>query len=178
MATLIIHEDTMKKAMIKTVILSLATLLLISKGMMANEKKSVDWIDFEQAITKAAKENKHIVVDFYTDWCSWCKVMDEQTYRNSEIVQYGNQKFLFAKINAESDAKISYKGQQFTCREFTAALGIRGYPATVFLNEKGEFITKISGFIQPDQFMPILEYLEGKYYDKMSFDDFMKTRKS
>ncbi|KAA3659584.1 MAG: DUF255 domain-containing protein [Calditrichaeota bacterium] len=171
-------EDKMKSTIMNIMKVIAVIMLLFSGDIVANENKSVDWVSFEEAITRAAKENKHIVVDFYTDWCKWCKVMDEQTYKNSEVVTYGNEKFLFAKINAESNTMVSYRGQQFTCRQLTAALGIRGYPATVFMNEKGEFITKISGFIQPDQFMPILEFLDGKYYDKMSFDDFMKTRKS
>lgn len=155
----------------------LFTLLVLAFGQLqANEKNSVNWVPFEDALARANKENKHIVIDFYTDWCHWCKVMDEQTYKNSDVVKFGNEKFLFAKIHAESNSIINYKGQDFTCVQFTQALGIRGYPATVFMNADGEFITKISGFIKPEQFLPILEYLDGKYYDKMSYDEFMKKR--
>ncbi len=125
---------------------------------------------------KAEKENKHIVIDFYTDWCHWCKVMDEQTYKNSDVVKMAGESFIFAKINAESSEKLSYRGQEYSYRQFAAALGVKGYPATVFLNDKGEFITKISGFVKPDQFLPLLRYFKGEYYTKMSFDDFMKKK--
>ncbi len=32
---------------------------------------------WKEVLAKAKAENKYIVVDCYTDWCGWCKVMDK-----------------------------------------------------------------------------------------------------
>lgn len=157
--------------------LGLIFFLLLFFGMQqanGNGPQKIEWLSFDKAIAKAEKENKHMVIDFYTDWCHWCKVMDEQTYKNGNVVKMAKKSFVFAKINAESNEKLTYRGQQYSYRQFAAALGISGYPATVFFNGKGEFITKVSGFVKPDKFLPILRYFEGEHYTKMSFDDFMK----
>ena len=45
-----------------------------------SHKHQVTWIGFNEGLEKAAKEKKNILVDFYTDWCHWCKVMDEKTF--------------------------------------------------------------------------------------------------
>ena len=158
-------------------LLNLLFFLSLQQGF-ANGPQKIEWLTFDKAIAKAEKENKHIVIDFYTDWCHWCKVMDEQTYKNSAVIKMGKKSFVFAKINAESNEKLTYRGQQYSYRQFAAALGVTGYPATVFFNGKGEFITKVSGFVKPEQFLPILRYFEGEHYTKMSFDDFMKKDKA
>ena len=35
-----------------------------------------DWLKFDEGMAKAKKENKSVLVDFYTDWCHWCKEME------------------------------------------------------------------------------------------------------
>ena len=47
--------------------------------------KEVVWMKFDEGIAKGSKENKNIIVDFYTDWCHWCKVMDEKTFVSTSI---------------------------------------------------------------------------------------------
>ena len=52
--------------------------------------------------------------------------------------------------------------------------GVEGFPSTIFLDSEGELITSVSGFIPADRFTLILKYLEGNWYEKMKFDDFVK----
>lgn len=161
-----------------TILIVFMVALIASAGhaQSARSKKSIQWHDFAQAVAKAKAENKLIVVDFYTDWCSWCKVMDAKTYGDSTITAFAGKKLVMAKVNAESNETVSYKGNEYTYRQLAAGFGVRGYPATIFLDASGEFITSVPGYVPAEQFLPILEFLDGKHYVKMSFEKFLEAR--
>ena len=141
----------------------------------ANE---IQWLDFDKAVATAKKERKLIVVDFYTDWCGWCKRMDKDTYGHADVVKYAREKLVMSKVNAESQEMTKYKDNDLSYQQLALGFGVRGYPATIFINENGELLTSVSGYLKPDQFLPILEFLSEGHYKNMKFEDFMQRRKS
>lgn len=161
--------------------LTLSLLTLTASLLVAdekNKKESIAWLEFEKAVATAKKERRLLVVDFYTDWCGWCKVMDRDTYANAEVVKYAKARLVMAKVNAESGALTRYKDRSLTYQQLALAFGVRGYPATVFISPEGEFLTLVSGFIAPDQFLPILEFLAEGHYKSMKYEEFLNQRKS
>ncbi|MFQ5627448.1 MAG: thioredoxin family protein, partial [bacterium] len=79
-----------------------------------DESKEIKWYGFEEALQKGKTENKMIVIDFYTDWCSWCKVMDKKTYGNDKVIDFASKKLVLAKVNAESNEKTTFQGKEYT----------------------------------------------------------------
>jgi thioredoxin-related protein len=160
------------------IILPAATLLALKLSDEPAKSTGIEWLNFEKAHAKTIKEKKLMMVDVYTDWCKWCKVMDEQTFSHPEVVKFAQKNMVMAKMNAESDAKVRFKDKEYTQRQLAMGLGVTGYPTVVFFDHNGEFITKISSFIPAENFLPILEYLHGRHYEKkISFEDFMAKRK-
>ena len=142
------------------------------------DKKAIKWYEFSKAIEKGKAENKMIVVDFYTDWCSACKLMDKNTYGNSEVISYAGKKLIMTKVNAESNEKTTFRGKQYSYRQLALGFGVRAYPTTIFITPEGEFLTDIKGYIPAEKFIPILEFLEGKHYEKMKFEEYLAKREA
>jgi thiol:disulfide interchange protein len=69
------------------------------------------WFDFESGYEKAAKEGKILLVDAYTDWCGWCKVMDRNTYTNAQIIETLNANFVAVKFNPEKAKTFKFGGK-------------------------------------------------------------------
>lgn len=147
-------------------------------GKNDDDAKEIKWHGFVEALKKGKAENKMIVVDFYTDWCSWCKVMDKKTYGHDDVIKFASKKLVMSKVNAESHEKTIYKDKEYSYRQLTAGFGITGFPATIFLSPEGEFITNVSGYITVDKFLPMLEFLEGKHYETMKYDEFLAKKKA
>lgn len=64
----------------------LSFILTSISWLSANE---ITWEkEIESAFKKAKAENKIIIVDVYTDWCSWCTRLDETTYIDKEVVAF------------------------------------------------------------------------------------------
>ncbi|HBE03480.1 MAG: hypothetical protein A2096_13555 [Spirochaetes bacterium GWF1_41_5] len=140
------------------------------------KKKSEEWMAFNQGLIKGAAEKKPAVIDFYTDWCHWCKVMDEKTFSNPEVKKFLQENFITVKVQAEStDEQHTFQGKDYNSVQLTRAFGISGFPSLAFLDSGQNVITVMPGYIEAPMFLHILKYIKGEYYKKqMSLEDFIK----
>ncbi len=137
--------------------------------------KKIPGMGFDAAAERAKRENKHMIVDVYTTWCGWCKVMDRQTYSNADVAAYLNNNFVLAKVNGESSAELHYKGEVMTERAFARKVGVTGFPTTYFLKPDADIIGGAPGYIPPDNFMIYAKYVSTKWYEKGSPQDYLKA---
>ncbi len=148
-------------------------MLFATLGLAANRS----WYTFNEGIQKAKKEQKPIVIDFYTDWCSWCKVMDKNTFSAPEVEQYLFTHFIPIRLNAENQTEnIKFQNKVFTPRQLTSAFQITGFPSVAFVTSTEEIITVVPGYIEKAKFLKILEYVQQECYrTNVSFDEFLKS---
>lgn len=146
---------------------------------------SINWMSIEEAYELTQKEERKILVDVYTDWCGWCKVMDRQTYGNQSIAEYINENFYAVKLDAEQKEQITLGEQAYDFvakgrrgyHEYAAYLlsGKMSYPSTVFLGEDMKPLGVIPGFIKPGQFSHLLSYVHEEAYTSQTLDEYMKA---
>ncbi|RPH90591.1 MAG: thioredoxin family protein, partial [Calditrichaeota bacterium] len=136
------------------------------------------WLNFDAGLERGRAENKNIIVDFYTDWCHWCKVMDEKTFNEKNVAEKLKNKFVTVRVNAEdANQSASYQGQTYNNIQLTRAFGVTGYPSLAFLESNGDLITIIPGYVPAETFTHILDYIDQKLYEKkMPFDEFLKKQ--
>ena len=153
--------------------LILVTFLLFSSVTFAADNK---WHSFNDGLAKADKESKMILIDFYADWCHWCKVMDEKTFQDKDIAKKLQDRFVTVKLDAEdAKAKVTYKKETYTHPQLTRAFGVTGFPSLAFLDSNGDVITLVPGYVPPENFINILNYIDTRCWEKnISFEDFMK----
>jgi thioredoxin-related protein len=158
-------------------------LLFVALGLMLNDYKKpavssnrTEWKHFDEGIALAKQQRKKVVVDVYTDWCTWCKKMDEETYANRTVIEALEEHFILIKLNAESSDPLTFNGETMTQAEFAQAAGVTGYPATLFLDEQQKPITVVPGYSPPDKFAQILRYFGQNHYKTTQFQDYLSQR--
>lgn len=129
--------------------------------------------NFEDALLKGKSENKRIVVKIYTDWCVWCRKMDNEVYLDEKVKKILKSDFVVASLNAESLNEINYNGVKYTEKELAVYFGADGYPTTVFLEPDGKVIIfkyrehqlkNIPGYVNASDFRKLLRFVrKGKY---------------
>jgi len=142
----------------------------------------IRWYSWEEAIEANKTTKKKFVIDLYTDWCGWCKVMDKKTFTDPKIIAYINENFYPIKFDAEQKNPVVYNNYTFKhlpggrngIHELAYSLmdGKASYPTIVYLNEKEQRIFISPGYKQPDQLMKELRYAEEDAYMTTKFQDF------
>lgn len=149
------------------VLLSITFLGFKSSPNAEINSSEIKWYTLEDALTAQEKNGKKIFIDIYTDWCKWCKVMDQKTFTDKEVIQYMNENFYAVKFNAEQKKAITFKGKKY---DFVKS-GRRGihtlayelmdrsasYPSFVLLDNNLDKLGQIKGYKAPTQFLSILK---------------------
>lgn len=107
-----------------------------------NSTSSIAWVtDLPNALTTASRQNKLVLVDFYTDWCGYCKKLDEETYPDPAVESAIKKDFIPVRINADADKVTAEK------------YNVTGYPTITILDAKGSKVSEIIGYLPPKEFL-------------------------
>ena len=129
--------------------LGLVTLVLA--GLMlgwlhsAAFSKEIEWQSFAKGITRSKSENKKLFVHFYADWCGACRIMENKTFKDPDIIAYLNENFISIKVNTDREQQTS------------AMFRIQFLPDNWFITEGGNPIGHQPGYITPEQLKVILK---------------------
>lgn len=73
-----------------------------SPYLRAHAGNPVDWYEWgEEALAKAAKENKPVLVSIGYAACHWCHVMENESYMDTGIARIMNENFVCIKVDRE-----------------------------------------------------------------------------
>jgi len=166
----------------RAILISLISLIL---AYGVNAQAPVKWYTIEEAFAMTKNEPRKIMIDVYTDWCGWCKVMDNKTFSNQVIADYLNKNFYPVKFNAEQKANIALNGKTYKFvasgkrgyHELAYELlnGQLGYPSVVFLDEKTKMIQPVQGYIEAKQFDGIVKFIGDDVYKTKKWEDFQAS---
>ncbi|MCF8093995.1 MAG: DUF255 domain-containing protein [Desulfobacteraceae bacterium] len=145
--------------------LGLAAGTAFSGSQPKDGKQGINWNSYEAGMKKIKKNNKKGYLHFYTDWCGYCKKMQNETFSDKNVIDSLNTNFVPIKINAEAEPGVA------------KSFGADRFPFNWFINKEAEPIGSRPGFIPPEMMAHILSYIASDQYKKMQFDEFMEKRK-
>ena len=145
-------------------------------GTESAAHEGVAWMDYESGLAKAQAEGKYVIIDFWTDWCHWCKVLDERTYTQESVQSRLAESFVAIKVDAESREAQGRAEDAPTGVALARNYGVSSYPTTWFLDPKGDPIAPVPGFMEADRLTAILDYVSTGTYKEQDFQSYMAAR--
>jgi len=137
-----------------------------------SSSEKIKWHSYNDGVTLARTQNKKLLIDVYTDWCGWCKKMDSEVYSDENIRTLVADHFIAVKLNAESSNSVTVGTDQLDEAGVARAMGVTGYPTTVFLESGAGPITKISGYMEAKEFATVLRFIGEDHYKTTTFEKF------
>jgi thioredoxin-related protein len=117
------------------------------------EKNSVQYEGFEQALQKAKKEHKIIMIKVMTKDCYYCKKMDREVMVEQEVVDRLEEDFISVAIDVSTtQLPLGLKA------EFT--------PSFIFIDENGTVLMNLPGAWNKTDFLDILKEAKTKQSEK------------
>jgi thioredoxin-related protein len=106
------------------------------------------WLtDVSKAEGQAKDENKLVLMDFTgSDWCSWCKKMDSDTFSKPDFADYAQKNLVLVQLDYPAN-----KPQSDELKAANAALAkkynIQGYPTLIALKPDGTVVWTQVGYL-------------------------------
>jgi thiol:disulfide interchange protein DsbD len=116
----------------------------------------VTWQTYsDELLSEAKRLKKPVIIDFYADWCSPCRELEEVTFHNAEIVKQANLDFTMVKVDLTRKGNPDHER---LLRQFR----VKGVPTVVFLDPEGNERQdwRLVDFLPPDQFL--IRMIEAK----------------
>jgi thioredoxin-related protein len=137
---------------------SLLFIIISSNGYAEKtEKQGIKWLSIEEAEKLNKKNPKPIFVDVFTDWCGWCKKMDQSTFSDPSIIEYVSKNYYAVKLNAESEKQVILKGEKVTENQLSGGIfKVTGYPTIVLISKNFTDFTPIPGYQTVESFKQLL----------------------
>lgn len=152
----------------------------------AQQEELINWMSVDELQEALANDQrKKIFLEVYTEWCGWCKRMNEYTLSQPHIAQYINENYYPIKFDAETQREIKFKDRVYKldktgCHEFATQFmdGQISYPTMVFLDEDLNIIQSIVGMKAPFEFEQIMTYFGADAYKSIAWQTYKKVYQS
>jgi len=121
-------------------------ILLISALFMSSLFADLTWVDYDDALEKAEKEKKIVMVMLSREGCSGCEYMKDIVFKNDDVTKVINEKFVPVHVDIQQDF-------------VPEGLAFIGTPTFYFLDKDEKKLERIDGGKNAKSFMQVLESL-------------------
>jgi thioredoxin-related protein len=116
-----------------------AALFVAAPAFAADEPAATEtsaWLqDFAAAKSKAATENKDLLIDFTgSDWCVWCQRLDKEVFAEGDFETKIQEQFVLVKLDFPRDKSLVSEEIQKQNQKLQGEYGVQGFP-TIFLTD-------------------------------------------
>jgi thioredoxin-related protein len=120
---------------------------------------------YSAALIRAKKEDKPVVLYFFTRSCAYCAAMDKKVLADKGIANLLRRDLVYVRIDAEKREDLAER------------YAVWAYPTTWLLEPSGSKITRLMGYVPKAEFSKTLAYLKGKHYRMMDLNEFRRSTK-
>ncbi|MNR95352.1 Thiol:disulfide interchange protein DsbD [compost metagenome] len=150
-----------------------AYILLIFFWVIPSGFAQLKTYSFQEAEELTKSKPKPVVIFIHTSWCNYCKMMENSTFKNPEVINLLNNDFYFISLDAESKEEIHFnnhtfkfkpKGQNTGIHELATALATIDseviYPTITILESDLSILFQKHSFLNAKALLTILEKIK------------------
>ncbi len=117
----------------------------IREARASAQRQSFQWQPWSaESFAKAKRDRKFVLVHGAAEWCHWCHVMEETTYRDPRVGRLLSERFVTIRVDV--DARPDIEERYLEC----------GWPATIVLSPSGNELSKYRGYLPANEMLELL----------------------
>jgi thiol:disulfide interchange protein len=119
----------------------------LTEAVTTHGAVEVDWEKtLPEALERAQSEGKPVLVNFYAEWCVWCKRLESTTLRDNQVKTVLRDRVVPVSLDVDGDG-----------RELSNMYRVDGLPTILVLDGEGRELGRIPGYIAPSGFLELVE---------------------
>lgn len=159
--------------------LLVSTILFLSSTLSFAQDQSdfnsgFNWVSLADAQVQAKESGKKILLFGFAEWCTYCLKTRKETFPDSTVLESISNYYIPVQLDGESDTEIEFNGQTLKENELARYLRLTSFPTHYFIDSEGEILGAQPGFIEPDIYTPLLDFVGTDSHKKMSFEEFFE----
>jgi thioredoxin-related protein len=107
--------------------------------------------NYESGLAAAQAQNKPMLVYAWAIWCKFCQKLHEEVYPDPRVSSILTEHFVLVAIDLDTN------------KEDTKKFSFSYPPKLLFLDQNGETIVDIPGYVPADTLLPILEQIKSMH---------------
>jgi len=120
-----------------------------------------DYINYDGALKTSEKENKPLLLYFFSKTSDYCAMMDKTTLSEEDVAAMLRKDFVFLRVDVDQS------------KDIAKLYPIKGTPSSWFIESSGKRVGEVPGYIRPEEYKKILGYVKAKYYTKVDLRTFL-----
>ena len=134
-------------------------------------------LDFKDEVAEAARAGKRVMVYFGQDGCPYCKVLMQVNFGPGPIADKSRQHFVAVALNLWGDSEVTWlDGRATTEKALGRALQVQFTPTLFFLETDGRVVLRLNGYLPPERFTHVLDWVIGRHDRTMSLAEYMAAK--
>ncbi|MGQ9798837.1 MAG: protein-disulfide reductase DsbD family protein [Ignavibacterium sp.] len=133
-------------------VFSFIVIAISAWSLIPSDKQTIHWQPYSDSALMSFVGKKGAVIDFYADWCIPCKELDAMTFSAPKVIDESKN-----FITLKADMTKSLAPEVSALREKYKIVGV---PTVLILNSSGKEVNRITGFINAEEFLRILQNVQ------------------
>jgi thiol-disulfide isomerase/thioredoxin len=101
--------------------------------------------DVEDALERARREDRAVLVDFWSPGCKGCQAYERETYPDADVAAFLNERFVAIKYNTHQPSA--------DLKRLTGTTALLWTPTLVVLTPQLREVRRMVGFLSPDELL-------------------------
>ncbi|MBI4126867.1 MAG: thioredoxin family protein [Deltaproteobacteria bacterium] len=125
----------------------LGGVLACQNGMKPATSPELNWLDeWETAETQSKKTGTPLLIEFSTEWCPYCRYIDERIFPDPEVV-----------TRLERFVRVRFDGDKGSVQPLMERFHIQGFPTFLVMAPDGAELARFNDINVPQQLMDLLD---------------------
>jgi thioredoxin-related protein len=132
------------------------------------------FLDLQDEMATAAKENKRLLLYFGQDGCPYCRQLMETNFSQRAIVDKTQANFRAIALDIWGDLDVIWTdGRHFSEKQLARELKVQFTPTLLFLDDQGRVTTRLNGYWPPHRFSAALDYVIERQEGRIALADYL-----